>query len=45
VIFVVALVYARLQGPTEVPPLGEVAERALEAEANALEHYDPAVHK
>lgn len=45
VIFVVALVYARLQGPTEVPPLGAVAERALEAEANALEHYDPAVHK
>jgi len=45
VIFLVALAYARLQGPTEVPPLGEVAEHGLEAEARGLEHYDPAVHK
>ena len=39
VIFTAALVYARLQGPAEVPPLGEVAEQALEAEAHALEQH------
>jgi len=42
VIFAAALVYARLQGPAEVPPLEEVGERALEAQA--LEQYD-SVHK
>ena len=45
VIFMVAFVYARLQGPTEVTDLGEVAEEALEAEAEALERHDSAVHK
>src|SRR6187549_2219638 len=45
VIFAAALVYARLQGPAEVPPMGEVADQALAAEAQALEQYDSAVHK
>jgi predicted tellurium resistance membrane protein TerC len=45
VIFLAALVYARMQGPAEVPPIGEGAEQALEAEAEALKPYDSAVHK
>ena len=44
-IFLAAFVYARLQGPAEVAELGEVAEAALEAEADALERHDSAVHK
>jgi YkoY family integral membrane protein len=45
VIFTAAFIYARMQGPAEIPPLGEVAEQALEAEAGMLERPDRAVHK
>ena len=45
VIFTAAFVYAKLQGPVEVTPLGEVAEQALDAEAEALEVHDRSVHK
>ena len=45
VIFIVALVYAKLQGPAAVPPLGEVAEQALAAETGMLEGRDHPVHK
>jgi len=45
VIFLAALIYARLQGPVHVTPVGEGAERALGAEAEALEVHDPSVHK
>jgi len=45
VIFVAAFIYARLQGPAEVTPLGEGAEQALGAEAEALEVHNPSVHK
>ena len=45
VIFTAAFVYAKLQGPVDVTPLGEVAEQALDAEAEALEVHDPSVHK
>ena len=45
VIFAAALVYARLQGPAQMTPLGEVAEQALGAEAEALEVHDRSVHK
>ena len=43
VIFTAAFVYAKMQGPVEVTPLGEVAEQALDAEAGALDTGD--VHK
>jgi len=45
VIFTAAFVYAKMQGPADVTPLGEVAEQALDAEAEALEVHDPSVHK
>ena len=45
VIFTASFVYAKLQGPVDVTPLGEVAEQALDAEAEALEVHDPSVHK
>jgi len=45
VIFTAAFVYAKLQGPVDVTPLGEVAEQALDAEAEALQVHDPSVHK
>jgi YkoY family integral membrane protein len=45
VIFVAAFVYAKMQGPVDVPELGEAAEETLETEAEALEPHDPAVHK
>ena len=45
VIFTAAFVYAKMQGPVEVTPLGEVAEQALDAEAEAFEAHDPSVHK
>jgi YkoY family integral membrane protein len=43
VIFTAAFIYARMQGPADVTPLGEVAEQALDAEADALD--DGSVHK
>jgi YkoY family integral membrane protein len=43
VIFTAAFIYAKMQGPVEVTPLGEVAEQALDAEADALD--DGSVHK
>jgi len=45
VIFTAAFVYAKMQGPVDVTPLGEVAEQALDAEAEALGTHDPSVHK
>jgi YkoY family integral membrane protein len=45
VIFTAAFVYAKMQGPVDIPPLGEVAEAELEAETEALEAHDPSVHK
>jgi YkoY family integral membrane protein len=44
-IFTAAFIYAKMQGPTEVSPLGEVAEQALDAEAEAFDAHDPSVHK
>jgi hypothetical protein len=44
VIFIAAFVYARMQGPVEVTPLGEVAEQELDAQP-ALDPYDPSVTK
>ena len=43
VIFTAAFIYAKMQGPAEVTPLGEVAEQELDAEADALD--DGSVHK
>jgi len=45
VIFVAAFVYARLQGPSPVTSLGEVAEAALDAETEAFQAHDSSVHK
>ena len=45
VIFIAAFVYAKMQGPVEVTPLGEVAEQALDAETEAFAAHDPSVHK
>jgi predicted tellurium resistance membrane protein TerC len=45
VIFTAAFIYAKMQGPVDMTPLGEVAEQALDAEAEALEVHDPSVHK
>jgi len=45
IIFTAAFIYAKLQGPVDVTPLGEVAEQALDAEAEALQVHDPSVHK
>ena len=44
VIFIAAFVYARMQGPVAVTPLGQVAEEELDA-AEELDPRDPAVHK
>ena len=45
VIFTAAFVYAKMQGPVEVTPLGEVAEQALDVETEAFDTHDPSVHK
>jgi len=45
VIFTTALVYAKMQGPVEVTPIGEGAGEAFDAEAEARERRDPSVHK
>jgi YkoY family integral membrane protein len=44
VIFIAAFVYARMQGPVPMTPLGEVAEQELDA-AEELDPRDPSVHK
>ena len=45
VIFAAAFIYAKMQGPVDVTPLGEVAEEAMDAEQAALDTHDPSVHK
>ena len=44
VIFTASFVYAKLQGPMPVTPLGEAAEKALDDEVS-LDPHDPSVHK
>ena len=44
VIFIAAFVYAKMQGPVAMTPLGEVAEQELDA-AEELDPRDPSVHK
>jgi YkoY family integral membrane protein len=45
VIFTIALVYAKLQGPTEASGVAADAEDMLEAEVKAIETTDHQVHK
>ena len=44
VIFIAAFVYAKMQGPVAMTPLGEIAEQELDAQPE-LDPYDPSVHK
>jgi hypothetical protein len=45
VIFVIAFVYARIQGPVDVDPLSEKAGNLLEAEDKAIDAVDGNVTK